>query len=105
VGAGAVAFTGGLEDGRVLVATTAFGFLTTFFFGFSALLDAARPFGRACLVALREPADFAFRPLVRLAMAADPSEAAQRIKDGVESRWEAPRHRGRLGCAQTHARP
>ena len=70
-----------LGDGRVLFAAAAFRFLRVFFFGFAVLPRAARPFVRARLVAFREPADLAFRRLVRSAMAGDPSEVARRIKD------------------------
>lgn len=86
-GAGAVAFGGRRGDGRVLVAAATFRFLTVFFFGFAAVPRAARPFGRARLVALREPVDFAFRRLVRSAIGADSSsEVARGIKDCVERR-------------------
>lgn len=78
--AGAVAIAGRLGDGRFLRAAV-FGFGAVFFFGFAALPRIGRVFGRARLVALREPADFAFRRLVRVAMSADPSEVGRRIKN------------------------
>ncbi len=62
-----------------------FGLLKVFRFGFAALARPTSPFDRARLVAFREPAAFAFRRFVRFAIVAHPSEAAQRIKDGVES--------------------
>jgi len=77
-----------------VVATAAFGFLTVIFFGFGALPRAARPLGRARLVAFREPAGLAFRRLLRSAMAGDPSEVAKRIKDGGVGRG------GRFGPAR-----
>ncbi len=67
-------------DGRVLVAAAALRFLAVFFFGFGVLPRAARAFTRARLV-FREPADLAFRRLVRSAIGVDPSEVARRIQD------------------------
>lgn len=97
-----MAFAGRLGDRRVLLAAAAFGFLTVFFFGFDALPRAARRFGRARFVAFREPADLAFRRLVRSAIGADPSEVARKIKDGGEGDGSVkaggfPRCRSRSG--------
>ena len=86
------AVAGCFRDGRVALTAPVFGFLTVFFFGFP---PAARPFGRARLVAFREPAGLAFRRLLRSAMAGDPSEVAKRIKDGV---WEGADGSGRRVC-------
>lgn len=80
LGAGAVAFAGRLGDGRVLIAAAALRFLAVFFFGFGVLPRAARAFTRARLV-FREPADLAFRRLVRSAIEVDPSEVARGIQD------------------------
>ena len=102
VPARAGAFAGRLGDGRVLVATAAFRFVTVFFFG--ALPRTARPLGCARLAAFREPAERAFfRRLVRSAIGADPSEAIQRIKDCVERLGGSGAAGGFLDAGADHA--